>query len=95
MPGVTKTAWDQHKVSYKYPPLTEDATADVCVIGAGIYGACIAYSLQKAGDHSQRRGSLSQSALVACGVVVCMAAAVAVQEHESSLVEPKLRLLPW
>ena len=52
VPGVTETAWDQHKVSYKYPPLTQDASADVCVIGAGIFGACIAYSLQKAGAHT-------------------------------------------
>ena len=49
MPGVTETAWDLHKRDYKYPPLTQDASADVCVIGAGITGACIAYSLQKAG----------------------------------------------
>ncbi len=49
VPGVTETAWDLHKRDYKYPPLTQDATADVCVIGAGITGACVAYSLQKAG----------------------------------------------
>ena len=49
VPGVTETAWDLHKRDCKYPPLTSDASADVCVIGAGITGACVAYSLQKAG----------------------------------------------
>ena len=55
VPGVTETAWDLHKRDFKYPPLTQDASADVCVIGAGITGACVAYSLQKAGECGSRQ----------------------------------------
>lgn len=51
IPGVTETVWDQHKLTYRFPKLEEDTTADVCVIGAGIVGASIAYSLQKEGKN--------------------------------------------
>ena len=46
---MTKTVWDQDKITLRFPKLEEDTSADVCVIGAGITGACIAYQLQKEG----------------------------------------------
>jgi glycine/D-amino acid oxidase-like deaminating enzyme len=33
----------------RFEPLTEDAEADVCVVGAGIAGLSVAYQLTKAG----------------------------------------------
>ena len=36
--------------SYKYPKLQENLSADVVVVGAGIYGLSIAYNLSKQGE---------------------------------------------
>ena len=37
--------WNATAVSLPFPALLEDATADVCVIGAGIAGLSVAYEL--------------------------------------------------
>lgn len=37
----------------QYSQLAGDATADVCVVGAGIVGLSIAYNLQKNGASSE------------------------------------------
>ena len=39
--GVTATVWGQQLLTKRYAKLREDTTADVCVIGAGIAGACV------------------------------------------------------
>jgi glycine/D-amino acid oxidase-like deaminating enzyme/nitrite reductase/ring-hydroxylating ferredoxin subunit len=47
--GETKSVWGQSAESAKYPPLAENVSADVCVVGAGIAGMMTAYGLAKAG----------------------------------------------
>jgi len=45
----TRSIWMDHDGPPARPPLREDATADVCVVGAGIAGLSIAYELARAG----------------------------------------------
>ena len=50
--GATTSVWEQGPASLpvpQMPPLTDDATCDVCVIGAGVAGLTTAYLLAKAG----------------------------------------------
>lgn len=49
MSGETKSVWMQTAEVPSFPPLEENTTADVCVIGAGIAGMMTAYELTKAG----------------------------------------------
>jgi ribulose 1,5-bisphosphate synthetase/thiazole synthase len=50
VPGLAdQSVWNQKSLDIKYPPLQEDITADVVVIGAGIAGLTCAYQLAKAG----------------------------------------------
>ncbi|KAK9805134.1 hypothetical protein WJX72_001432 [[Myrmecia] bisecta] len=48
-PGLTNTVWKTQEQSPKYPKLQENVTADVAIVGAGIYGLSIAYNLVRAG----------------------------------------------
>ena len=43
------SVWEATRVQRDFPPLAGDATADVCVVGAGIAGMTVAYVLAKAG----------------------------------------------
>jgi glycine/D-amino acid oxidase-like deaminating enzyme/nitrite reductase/ring-hydroxylating ferredoxin subunit len=43
------SVWESTRPQREYPPLGGDATADVCVVGAGIAGMSTAYLLAKAG----------------------------------------------
>jgi glycine/D-amino acid oxidase-like deaminating enzyme/nitrite reductase/ring-hydroxylating ferredoxin subunit len=47
--GATASIWMGTFDMPAYPPLTADASADVCVVGAGIAGLSTAYLLTKAG----------------------------------------------
>jgi glycine/D-amino acid oxidase-like deaminating enzyme/nitrite reductase/ring-hydroxylating ferredoxin subunit len=47
--GATESLWMDTVDSASYPPLTDDARAHVCVIGAGIAGMTTAYLLARAG----------------------------------------------
>lgn len=47
--GETTSLWMTTAEMPSYPPLTEDASADVCVVGAGIAGITTAYLLSRAG----------------------------------------------
>lgn len=47
--GRTVPIWYEQYSPPSYPPLSADATADVCVVGAGIAGITTAYLLAKAG----------------------------------------------
>ena len=47
--GDTTSLWMATAEMPSYPPLTEDATADVCIVGAGIAGITTAYLLTQAG----------------------------------------------
>jgi hypothetical protein len=49
IPGLSNNCWGQDKLRQKYPQLSEDTDADVCVIGGGISGLTTAYLLAKAG----------------------------------------------
>ncbi|MFW6372826.1 MAG: NAD(P)/FAD-dependent oxidoreductase, partial [Thermodesulfobacteriota bacterium] len=44
-----ESLWMHERPATQYPPLTEDTTADVAVVGAGITGLTTAYLLKKAG----------------------------------------------
>jgi glycine/D-amino acid oxidase-like deaminating enzyme/nitrite reductase/ring-hydroxylating ferredoxin subunit len=43
--GASRSLWMEQESLPEYPPLGEDATADVCVVGAGIAGMMTAYLL--------------------------------------------------
>ena len=47
--GRSVSVWMELAESMKRPPLTADADADVCVVGAGIAGMSVAYEAAKAG----------------------------------------------
>lgn len=47
--GHTTSVWMSTAELPTFPPLTSDATADVCVVGAGIAGLSVAYHLTRAG----------------------------------------------
>ena len=49
MSGPTKSIWYSAVVSPTRPPLTEHLTTDVCVVGGGIAGLTVAYTLARAG----------------------------------------------
>ena len=50
LPGVVPNCWRQDElVRRTRPPLTEDAAADVCVVGAGLTGLCVALEAARAG----------------------------------------------
>jgi glycine/D-amino acid oxidase-like deaminating enzyme/nitrite reductase/ring-hydroxylating ferredoxin subunit len=49
--GVTRPLWPDTARVPHYPPLASDATADVCVVGAGISGLTAAYLLAKEGKN--------------------------------------------
>lgn len=60
--GTRHNPWHQYELEQKYPSLKQDATADVCVVGAGVAGLSTAYRLAKAGKRvvvleSRTRGS--------------------------------------
>ena len=50
--------------TYKFPSLKENLSADVVVIGAGMYGLSIAYCLSKEGMFCHSRAVLTPSALI-------------------------------
>ena len=45
--GRTLSAWMDTAEVPRFPALSEDATADVCVVGAGIAGLMTAYHLAR------------------------------------------------
>ena len=47
--GRTTSIWMATADVPSYPPLKKDAEADVCVVGAGIAGLTVAYTLARAG----------------------------------------------
>src|SRR5688572_8144943 len=47
--GSTTSAWMTTADVPDFPPLTEDAECDVCIVGAGIAGITTAYTLTRAG----------------------------------------------
>src|SRR5688500_18671727 len=47
--GQTRSVWWATATPPEHPNLTRDASADVCVIGAGIAGLSTAYQLARAG----------------------------------------------
>src|SRR5262245_60674795 len=47
--GITTSAWMATANVPDFPPLSEDATCDVCIVGAGIAGLTTAYTLARAG----------------------------------------------
>lgn len=49
VPGLTHSVWGQQQQKPEYPKLTENITADVCVVGAGINGLSLAYNLVREG----------------------------------------------
>jgi glycine/D-amino acid oxidase-like deaminating enzyme/nitrite reductase/ring-hydroxylating ferredoxin subunit len=48
--GRTRSVWMTYPIP-EFPPLSSDARADVCIIGAGIAGLTTAYMLARAGKH--------------------------------------------
>jgi hypothetical protein len=48
--GLSKNAWNQHELRPRFPKLTSDINADVCVVGGGIAGLTTAYVLARAGE---------------------------------------------
>lgn len=51
MPGGTKPVWAESADPVRYPALEDDATVDVCVVGAGQAGLATAYALSREGVH--------------------------------------------
>ena len=52
VPGLSpQSPWNQKGMALKYPPLTEDISADVVLVGAGIAGLTCAYNLVKEGKN--------------------------------------------
>jgi NADPH-dependent 2,4-dienoyl-CoA reductase/sulfur reductase-like enzyme len=49
MPGLRHTVWDQQDIKLEYPKITKDESADVVIVGAGIFGLSTAYNLVKEG----------------------------------------------
>src|SRR5690349_23650107 len=49
MSGHTTSIWMATADVPDFPPLAADADADVCVVGAGIAGLTVAYTLARAG----------------------------------------------
>ncbi|WP_261797058.1 FAD-dependent oxidoreductase, partial [Ralstonia sp. TCR112] len=47
--GGTTTSYWAEEIELARPPLTADASCDVCVIGAGIAGLSVAYELAAGG----------------------------------------------
>ena len=47
--GRTTSVWMATAEVPSYSPLAEDLDADVCVVGAGIAGLTVAYTLARAG----------------------------------------------
>ena len=47
--GGTTTSYWAEEIELARPPLTADASCDVCVIGAGIAGLSVAYELVAGG----------------------------------------------
>ncbi|HET8699442.1 MAG TPA: FAD-dependent oxidoreductase, partial [Gammaproteobacteria bacterium] len=47
--GVTEPVWDDRGLRDLGKPLDGNATADVCVVGAGIAGLSVAYALCREG----------------------------------------------
>ncbi|CAI5469418.1 unnamed protein product [Closterium sp. Yama58-4] len=53
--GLRRTVWGQEGVAPQYPPLQEHVTVDVAVVGGGINGLSVAYSLLD--KHRKGRGA--------------------------------------
>ncbi|CAL5220892.1 g2983 [Coccomyxa viridis] len=51
IPGLCSNVWNHADLKSTYPKLTENTTADVVVVGAGLTGLSIAYNLAKAGKN--------------------------------------------
>lgn len=64
LPGTAESHWMTTAPGTPYPPLAEDLTADVVVVGAGIAGICTAWELTRAG----RSVVLLEADRVAAGV---------------------------
>src|SRR5665213_1170929 len=47
--GATESLWMDTVEMASFPPLSDDARAHVCVVGAGIAGMTVAYLLARAG----------------------------------------------
>uniref|UniRef100_A0A383W2I3 Rieske domain-containing protein n=1 Tax=Tetradesmus obliquus TaxID=3088 RepID=A0A383W2I3_TETOB len=63
VPGLAANCWGQDELKQRYPQLTEDVDADVCIVGGGISGLTTAYLLAKAG----KRVVLLESRLIGSG----------------------------
>eukprot|EP00882_Tetradesmus_deserticola_P000301 GHRQ01000333.1.p1 GENE.GHRQ01000333.1~~GHRQ01000333.1.p1 ORF type:complete len:663 (+),score=295.35 GHRQ01000333.1:150-2138(+) len=49
VPGLAANCWGQDELKQRYPQLSENVDADVCIVGGGISGLTTAYLLAKAG----------------------------------------------
>ena len=63
VPGLSAgSCWNQKALTIKYPPLKENISADVVVVGAGIAGLSCAYNLAKEGGYAARAADAAQCA---------------------------------
>ena len=72
---IDRSYWMESTAATAYPPLTEDADADVVVIGGGIAGICAAWELTRAG----RRVAVLEADRVVAGTTGYTTAKVSAQ----------------
>eukprot|EP00878_Enallax_costatus_P023203 GHUV01024670.1.p1 GENE.GHUV01024670.1~~GHUV01024670.1.p1 ORF type:complete len:332 (+),score=93.23 GHUV01024670.1:275-1270(+) len=62
--GLSNNCWGQDKLRQKYPKLSDNVDADVCVIGGGVSGLTTAHLLAKAG----KRVVVLESRVIGSGI---------------------------